>query len=208
MGGRASVLLYTSDPVSYSGIAAQLRLRPDLVLVEDGELESAEVAVVVVDEVDEVAAKVVRAARHAGHTRVLLVAARLDDRGLLAAIEAGAGGFLRRSDASAESLANSVKAVLAGDGTVPPDLLGRLLSQVSQIQQNVLAPRGLAFSGLSNRETDVLRLLADGLDTAAVARELAYSERTVKNVLQDVTRRHCLRNRTHAVAYALRQGLI
>jgi DNA-binding CsgD family transcriptional regulator len=72
----------------------------------------------------------------------------------------------------------------------------------------VLSPRGLSFSGLSDREVDVLKLLADGHDTAEVARRLAYSERTVKNVLQDVTRRHNLRNRTHAVAYALRQGLI
>jgi DNA-binding NarL/FixJ family response regulator len=54
----------------------------------------------------------------------------------------------------------------------------------------------------------VLKLLADGLDTAEVARRLSYSERTVKNVLQDVTRRHNLRNRTHAVAFALRQGFI
>lgn len=208
MDGRQRVFLSASDPVSYSGIAAQLRSRSELVLVEDGAVESAQVAVVVTDEVEDNVVKVVRSARRAGCPRVLLVATRLDDRGLLAAIEAGASGFLRRSDASAERLASSVRTVLAGDGTVPPDLLGRLLNQVSLIQQNVLAPRGLAFSGLSNRETDVLRLLADGLDTAAVARELAYSERTVKNVLQDVTRRHCLRNRTHAVAYALRQGLI
>jgi DNA-binding NarL/FixJ family response regulator len=66
----------------------------------------------------------------------------------------------------------------------------------------------LTFNGFTDREVDVLRLLADGFDTAAVAHELAYSERTVKNVLQDVTRRHNLRNRTHAVAFALRQGLI
>jgi DNA-binding NarL/FixJ family response regulator len=208
MGERVPVSLYANDPVSYTGIASQLRSRSELMVIEDGAIESAQVGVVVIDEVDEETIKLVRSARRGGCSRVLLVVTRLDDRGLLAAIEAGASGFLRRATASAESLASGIKAVLVGDGTVPPDLLGRLLSQVSLIQQNVLTPRGLTFSGLSNRETEVLRLLADGHDTAAVARQLAYSERTVKNVLQDVTRRHCLRNRTHAVAYALRQGLI
>jgi DNA-binding NarL/FixJ family response regulator len=96
----------------------------------------------------------------------------------------------------------------AGDGTVPPDLLGRLLEQVGRLQRQVLAPRGLTFSGLSERETDVLKLVAEGLDTAEVATKLCYSERTVKNVIHDVTTRLCLRNRTHAVAYAVRQGLI
>jgi DNA-binding NarL/FixJ family response regulator len=55
---------------------------------------------------------------------------------------------------------------------------------------------------------EVLRLVADGLDTTEVAGRLCYSERTVKNVLHDVTTRLRLRNRTHAVAYALRHGLI
>ncbi len=76
------------------------------------------------------------------------------------------------------------------------------------MQRHVLAPRGLNFAGLTEREVAVLRLLAEGLDTAEVARHLSYSERTVKSVVQDVTRRHNLRNRTHAVAYAMRQGLI
>jgi DNA-binding CsgD family transcriptional regulator len=54
----------------------------------------------------------------------------------------------------------------------------------------------------------VLRLVADGYDTAEIARKLAYSERTVKNVLHNITARLHLRNRPHAVAYALRQGFI
>ncbi|MEZ4597660.1 MAG: LuxR C-terminal-related transcriptional regulator [Chloroflexota bacterium] len=54
----------------------------------------------------------------------------------------------------------------------------------------------------------MLRLLADGMDTAEVGRELFYSERTVKNIVHDITSRLELRNRTHAVAYAIKQGLI
>lgn len=61
---------------------------------------------------------------------------------------------------------------------------------------------------MTDREIKVLKLLADGHDTAEVGRGLYLSERTVKNIIHDVTSRLNLRNRTHAVAYALRQGLI
>ncbi|MDP8971373.1 MAG: helix-turn-helix transcriptional regulator, partial [Actinomycetota bacterium] len=86
--------------------------------------------------------------------------------------------------------------------------LGRLLSAVGRLQQQVLDPRGLSLAVLNKREVEVLRLVADGLDTAEIAGHLAYSERTIKNIIHDVTLRLNLRNRTHAVAYALRQGLI
>jgi DNA-binding NarL/FixJ family response regulator len=61
---------------------------------------------------------------------------------------------------------------------------------------------------LTERELKVLRLVADGFDTAEIARELAYSERTIKDILHQVTTRLDLRNRTHAVAYALRTGAL
>ena len=96
----------------------------------------------------------------------------------------------------------------AGEGSLPPDLLGRLLRQVGQIQRPVLSPRGLTVSGLTEREVAVVRLLADGFDTAEIAGRLYYSERTVKNIIHDITSRLELRNRTHAVAYAIREGLI
>jgi DNA-binding NarL/FixJ family response regulator len=205
---RVTTFVYAGDPVSQLGIAGQLRSRPEVELVDDADVDRAAVAVVVVDEIDEESTRIVRAIQRNGCPRVVMVVTRLDDLGLLAAVEAGVCGFVRRRESRPESLVNAILLAAAGDGSVPPDLLGRLLSNVSMIQQRVLAPRGLSFSGLTEREIDVLRLLADGLDTAQVARELSYSERTVKNVLQDITHRHNLRNRTHAVAYALRQGLI
>ena len=54
----------------------------------------------------------------------------------------------------------------------------------------------------------MLRLVADGHDTAEIATELSYSQRTVKNILHDLTTRLQLKNRSHAVAYAVREGLI
>ena len=89
-----------------------------------------------------------------------------------------------------------------------PDLLGRLLEQMNRVQNNVLAPRGIGPTGFTTREVEVLRLLADGCDTSDIAVQLAYSERTIKNVIHDLTSRLQLRNRSHAVAYAMRAGVI
>jgi len=163
--------------------------------------------VVAADAVDDATLRLLR--EHQGDGRpIVLVVTVVDDAGLAAAVEAGVSGLVRRADATPERLVQAVCAVVRGEGAVPPDLLGRLLVQVGRVQRQVLGPRGMSFTGLSSREADILRLVADGLDTGEIATSLSYSERTVKNVLHDVTSRLQLRNRSHAVAYALRQGMI
>jgi len=72
----------------------------------------------------------------------------------------------------------------------------------------VLDPIGANSAKLTTREIEVLRLLADGYDTAEIAEKMCYSERSVKHIIQGVTQRLNLRNRPHAVAYALRAGMI
>ena len=208
MSQRTAVYVYAHDPISQAGLASQLRARQEIEIIDD-DLDRAAVAVVVVDEVDDEATRVVRAIqRNDGIPRVVLVVTRLDDAGMMAGVEAGACGLLRRSEAQPERLVAAILAATTGDGSVPADLLGRLLEQVGRLQRQVLSPRGLTLSGLTAREIEVLRLVADGLDTAEIAQALAYSERTIKNIIHDVTARLNLRNRSHAVAYAVRQGLI
>jgi DNA-binding NarL/FixJ family response regulator len=194
--------------VSEAGITAQLRRRPEVHLLEGNDREDAAVAVVVADEIDEEAARTIRAIQRSGSTRVVVIVSRLDDAGVFAALEAGACGLLRRQEAAGEKLVALVQAAAKGDGSVPPDLLGRLLAQIGKLQRHVLQPRGLTVSGLTEREVEVLRLVADGWDTAEIANRLCYSERTIKNVIHDVTARLALRNRAQAVAYAVREGLI
>ncbi len=197
-----------SDPLSRAGTMSQLRSAVDVVLVDDAALDDTGVALVVADEVDSHTTRSVRALRRRGVERIVLLVTRLDDKGLLGAIEAGVAGVIRRSEATPQNLLTAIRSVAAGEGTLPPDLLSRLLQQVGDLQRRVLGPRGLTFSGLTERELSVLRLLADGLDTAEVGKQLFYSERTVKNIVHDLTSRLELRNRTHAVAYAIRHGLI
>lgn len=208
MGERIPVFVYASDPVSEAGVAAALRGRPEVYVVEGGDVDSAVVALVVTDEVDGEATRAVRAIQRNGCPRVVLVVTHLDDGGVFASVEAGACGLVRRAEAQPERLVGAIHAAARGDGTVPPDLLGRLLDHVSRLQQQVLAPRGLSFSGFTDREVEVLRLVAEGLDTGEIAHRLSYSERTIKNVIHDVTTRLNLRNRSHAVAYAMRAGVL
>lgn len=208
MPERIPTYVYASDPISQAGVVSQLRPRPEVCIVEEADLDRARVAVIVTDVVDTESLRVLRAVQRGGVPRTVLVAGFLDDAAVAAAAEAGASGLLRRVEATPEALSRVVVRVAAGEGEVPADLLSRLLDQVGRLQRQVLTPRGIAFTGLSERETQVLRLVADGHDTAEIAAALCYSERTVKNTLHDVTSRLQLRNRSHAVAYAMREGLI
>jgi DNA-binding NarL/FixJ family response regulator len=196
------------DPISEAGVVSALRPRPEVRVLRSDELEGAHVAVVVADAVDDDALRLVRAVRRRGPAQAVLVAGHLEDGDVVTAVEAGVLGLLRRAEATADRLVRVICGAATGEGSVPPDLLGRLLDQVGTLQRQVLRPRGLTFTGLATREIEVLKLVADGYDTAEIAQSLAYSERTVKNVLHDVTTRLQLRNRSHAVAYALREGLI
>ena len=196
------------DPISEAGAVSQLGMRPEIRLLTAADAGSAAVTVVVADQVDAATLRVLQVLRRDGHLRLVLIATAVDDAALVSAAEAGVCGLLRRADASAETLVHTIERVARGHGEVPPDLLGRLLEQVGKLQRQVLAPRGLTFSGLTPREAEVLRLVADGFDTCEIATQLCYSERTVKNVLHDLNTRLQLRNRSHAVAYAVREGLI
>lgn len=198
--------VHARDPISHAGVSAQLRMRPDVLVVDS--VSYARVAVVVADVVDETTTGDLRALVRDHRPRLVLIVRTVDDAALVAAAEAGVVGLLRRNDASPDAVARIIGKAAAGDGEVPADLLGRLLEQVGRLQRQVLAPRGLTFTGLTPRETEVVRLVADGLDTSEIAVRMSYSERTVKNVLHDLTTRLQLRNRTHAVAYAVREGLI
>jgi DNA-binding NarL/FixJ family response regulator len=202
-----SVQVYADDPISREGVRGQLKLRSDIrVLPDDGSTPM--VRIIAVDRLDERSARTVRRFRAQGAERILLVAGEIDDAGLMAAVAAGVGGVVWRHQATAEALARATQTVAQGEATLPPDIAARLLTAVGRLQQHVLVPNGLTASGLNDREIEVLRLVADGCDTAEIATRLSYSERTIKGILHDIKTRLHLRNRTHAVSYAMREGLL
>jgi DNA-binding NarL/FixJ family response regulator len=198
---KIAVRPMAQDPVSLAGLSAILGRHPQLTLV----LQSGQPVNVVVFATEALLRSDVaqlRAARADG-TPVVLLARGIEDASLMTLVESGVVAFLDRSSASEDELTDAVVAAAAGQGVMSKHDLGRLLGLVRKTQATT--PGALA---LSARETDILRLIAEGLDTSEVARELAYSESTVKHALQELTTRLKLRNRCHAVAFALRAGLI
>ncbi|MFF9346454.1 response regulator transcription factor [Streptomyces sp. NPDC014734] len=206
---RTTVALRAQDPISQAGVSSQLRARPEVSVKEWAEGDaSPQIVVVVVDAVDEQVLTMLRHIQRTSTARTVLVATDIDEQKLVNAAECGVAGVIRRSESTPEHLVQVIGTVARGEGHLPSDLLGRLLEEVGRLQGQVLGPRGLHFTGLAAREVDVLRLVAEGYDTADIATKLSYSERTIKNVLHSVMARLQLRNRSHAVAYAMRQGLI
>ncbi|GAA2688501.1 MULTISPECIES: response regulator transcription factor [Actinosynnema] len=207
---QLSVVLHATDSITRAGVTAALRARPEVRLVdpEDSARGEAQVALVVLERLDSDAQQLLRKLQVGDGPGIVLVAGDVADSDLLNAVSSGVSAVVRRSEATPETLVRLLKATAAGEGTLPPDLLGKLLNRVSRLQRNVLHPNGWTMAGMSNRETEVLRLIADGYETREIAERLCYSQRTVKSILHDITNRFGLRNRAHAVAYALREGLI
>jgi DNA-binding NarL/FixJ family response regulator len=208
MPSLTRVRVRASDPVSEAGISSQLRYQHDLEVLSSDSPSWPQVVVLVADRVDERTATAIRRMRDDDGLRVVLVVGAVDGAEVLAAVEAGVAAIVRRADATPDRIATAIRAASTGDGHLPPDLLGRLLQQVGDAQRRSSAPAGLTFGGLTQRELTVLRLIADGYSTSEIASKMAYSERTIKNAIHDLVSRFHLRNRTHAVAFAVRQGLI
>ena len=133
---------------------------------------------------------------------VVVCSSLCSDEAVLAALQAGAVGVLRKETLSTESLASAVRAAVDGTGVVTSELLHDLLDGLS--------PNGFEkpSARLTEREQQVLSLIAAGHPTREVAQQLCYSERTVKNVLHDVVTKLNARSRSQAVAHAVREGLI
>jgi DNA-binding NarL/FixJ family response regulator len=132
---------------------------------------------------------------------VLVCASDCREEAVIVAMQAGAVGYLRKDTLTADSLGAAVRAAASGSGVVTPDLLERLVSGLPTDDRPGAAR-------LTDREQQVLALIADGHPTREVARQLCYSERTVKNVLHDVVTKLNARSRSQAVAFAVREGLI
>ncbi|MFI6843337.1 LuxR C-terminal-related transcriptional regulator [Kitasatospora sp. NPDC050467] len=207
-GVRTGVVVRAADPISRAGAEAQLRRHPGLELAADDATAPGAVTVLLAESADAAVVATLRRLVRGADQKVVLVVERMREAELLEAVECGVAAILWRREATAERLGRAVLAAARGDGDLPADLLGRLISQVGRLQRSVQGMPGHAPAGLSERESDVLRLVAEGWDTGEIAARLSYSERTVKNVLHGLTTRLQLRNRAHAVAHAVREGYI
>ncbi|MFL6118057.1 response regulator transcription factor [Actinophytocola sp.] len=208
MTTRVPVMVYAEDPVLRAGVVHQLRPRPEVEILTAEEESRAAVTLVVVDEVDDNATRLLRRLQRSSTTRTGVVVGRIDREALRTTVDCEVAAVIRRAEANQDHLVNAILAMAKGEAVLPGDLVATLLDHVGKIQRHTLDPNGLTLSTLTPRETDMLRLIAEGFGTAEIATKLSYSERTVKNILHGVTTRLNLRNRAHAVGYVMRQGLI
>jgi DNA-binding NarL/FixJ family response regulator len=208
VGERAlQVYVYAKDAILRAGIASQLRRSANVALADEYRPDSSGVAIVVTDELGEEVDTAIRAVRRSCTKRILVVTNRLTRSGVDSAVASGARSFIRRSEARPERLAEAV-CHLATDDEGPrtvDECLGNLVGEVEEDSPHAIRPRP---AGLNDRDMEVLRLMADGHSTAGIARDLAYSESTIKNIIHAIVRELGARNRAHAVAMALRSQMI
>ncbi len=122
------------------------------------------------------------------------------------ALRAGASGFLLK-DASADQLAEAVRVVAAGDALLSPNITKRLITEFSRLGAP-RAPSRARIEALTERETEVLSLIAQGLSNAEISEHLVLAEQTVKTHVGRILVKLGLRDRTQAAVFAYETGLI
>ena len=123
------------------------------------------------------------------------------------ALRAGASGFLLK-DVTAERLFDAVRVIAAGDALLAPAITRRLISEFAHLRHTPDAPSAAALAALTPRETEVLRLVAEGLSNQEIAARLVVTEETVKTHVSRVLSKLGLRDRTQAVVTAYESGLV
>ncbi|WP_326782856.1 helix-turn-helix transcriptional regulator [Streptomyces sp. NBC_00151] len=205
---RIGVAVSASDPLTLAGLREQVAGHQQFIPVPESRLSEADVFVLAADTVTHDVMALLRQVAASTTASTVLIVNRIDQAFLLGAVECRMAVLLPRPVAINEHVIKAIRVASSGGAMMPSETLGELLEQIKALQTEVLAPNGLNASGLTVREIDVLRLVAEGFDTVQIAEKLSYSERTIKNVIYAMTSRLKLRNRAHAVAYALRAGIL
>ncbi|MFE0173111.1 response regulator [Streptomyces sp. NPDC059002] len=140
-------------------------------------------------------------------TRVLILTTFDLDEHVYDALGAGAAGFLLK-DVTAEHLFDAVRVVAAGEGLLAPTVTRRLIAEFARIRPGRTAAPAPRVDALTPRETEVLRLIAEGLSNPEIAARLHVGEETVKTHVSRVLAKLGLRDRTQAVVAAYESGLV
>jgi DNA-binding NarL/FixJ family response regulator len=211
------IVLVDDEAMIRAGLRMLLEVQPDLEVVgeaADG-LQAVEVAartepdVVLIDirmpRLDGIAAaRRILAVRPA--TKVLVLTTFDEDEHVAAAVRAGVNGFLLKVSPP-EQLLEAVRAVAAGNGLLDPAVTLRVIRSLAA-SPRVDPGRAARLGALTDRETDVLRLVARGLSNSEIAAELFLGEATVKTYLSRMLTKLDLRDRVQAVAFAYESGLV
>lgn len=142
----------------------------------------------------------------APRTRVLMLTISADDADVIDAVMAGACGYLLK-DASIQQLIAGIRAAASGESLISPQIASKLLQRLRAQGVRDSAAETIRAE-LSDRELDVLKLIANGKDNAQIARELFISPKTVKNHISNILMKLQIENRIQAAVYAVRSGIV
>jgi NarL family two-component system response regulator LiaR len=212
-GERIGILIADDHPVVRHGLRAFLQLQEDLDIVgEAGDgLEAVAEAkrvrpdVVLLDLVmpnlDGIEA--IRQIRQASpKTKIIVLTTFADDEKVFPAVRAGAAGYLLK-DVEPKELVEAIRSVNRGQGPLHPSVASKLMNEFAGGQE-----RADALEALTDREKDVLRLIAQGMSNREIAREFVLSEKTVKTHVSNILAKLRLADRTQAALYAVRNRLV
>jgi len=141
------------------------------------------------------------------HVKILMLTISDEEADLYDAIKAGASGYLLK-EIPIEEVADAIRSVWAGQSRISPSMASKLLNEFAAISKasgdrsRIPAPR------LTDREMEVLRLVAKGMNNRDIAKELYISENTVKNHIRNILEKLHLHSRMEAVVYAVREKLL
>ena len=137
------------------------------------------------------------------HTQIIVLTSYHEDEYIFPALRAGALSYVLK-DIGPEALADTIRKAARGESVLHPRVAARVVQEVRGARNDV--PN--LFTELSDRELDVLRLIADGLSNAEIARKLVISEKTVKGHVSNILSKLHMLDRTQAAIFAWQQGLV
>ena len=207
------VVVADDQQIVREGFAALLETQPDITVVGSASGGEEAVRVCAEQQPDVVLMDVrmpgvdgIEATRRLAGTRVIILTTFDLDDYVYDALSAGASGFLLK-DAGAERLFEAVRVVAAGEALLAPAVTRRLIAEFAR-QRPRVRPTPERLSELTPRETEVLRLVAEGLSNTEIADRLVLSDETVKTHVSRVLGKLGLRDRTQAVVAAYESGLV
>lgn len=138
------------------------------------------------------------------HIHVLVLTTYRDDEWVFDAVRSGASGYLLK-DTPPDELIKAIRGTIEGKSYVDPDVAGKLMANYRHSQASKYLPTNFH---LSDREEDILKLLAKGLSNADIAQQLYLTEGTVRNYTSEIFKKLNVSDRTQAAVMALRYGLV
>ncbi|WP_422525408.1 helix-turn-helix transcriptional regulator [Streptomyces sp. 2.9] len=209
--GPIRVALRASDAFLEHATGAYLQSCSRVNIVTQHGLPDADVSVMLMHSLNEDWLRVLRrdAARAVGApVPVVVMADHVDERQLTTAVEYGLTSFLYRSSSSLEQLLDATIEASSGRSRIPDELVGHLISELGQQQRQQTLAQASRRGGLATREIEVLRMLSEGMSTLEISEKMSYSERTIKGIVHDTVKQLNCKNRTQAVACAVRAGIL